>query len=113
MNEVQTRVIERAIRDLKALKCAYAVVTPDGKKFGDLKVVKPTKRRNDFASNGYRKAIKAMGIADVIELPIPDGVKPSKYHSVVSASACTLFGARNYGTAISSDRKFIEVIRMA
>jgi hypothetical protein len=45
MENMQSVAFKRAINVLNALKCQFAIITPEGEKFGELEVSKPTNIR--------------------------------------------------------------------
>ncbi len=45
MEHIQAVALKRAINTLTALKCQFIVITPEGEKFGELEVSKPTAAR--------------------------------------------------------------------
>jgi len=45
MEHMQQVAFKRALNALNALKCQFAIITPEGEKFGDLEVIKPTVKR--------------------------------------------------------------------
>lgn len=45
MEHMQQLAFKRALNTLNALKCEFAIITPEGEKFGDLEVFRPTVKR--------------------------------------------------------------------
>ena len=55
MENIQTVALKRAINTLNALNCQFAVITPEGEKFGELEVQAPTKERKSKYKAGELK----------------------------------------------------------
>ena len=75
MQEVQLKLLQRCIRDLNALGCAFAIVDSDGNKHGTLEVNEPkTKRDLIFKFGSIRKYIvpyiENLNVGEVAEIPI-------------------------------------------
>ena len=63
MEHMQSVAFKRAINVLNALKCQFAIITPEGEKFGELEVGKPTNTRKH--KNGELKTYVEQFVASV------------------------------------------------
>jgi hypothetical protein len=100
MKEIEIKEMQRAIKILTLLKLSYAIVTPDGEKFGDLNVheKKRTKRSpykwgelKDYSLN----YIKNMKVGDVVEIP-SNGYELNHLMNSASALAGRMWGKGTY-----------------
>ena len=55
MENIQTVALKRAINTLTALNCQFAVITPEGEKFGELEVQALVKQRKSKYKSGELK----------------------------------------------------------
>lgn len=118
MKDIQKRELNRAIDLIKALGCAYKVITPDGKEFGDLhvKALKNAKRAARKHPYGVVVAhvrqhldmTAQIGVVQVIECGELD-------NETVRSSICTAltaaWGKDTYTTATQPGK--VEVMRTA
>ena len=118
MKDIQKRELTRAIDLIKALGCAYKVITPTGESFGDLQVIEPktTKR-------GPRKHPYGVVVAHVrqhLDMKAPVGIVQEipcyeLDNETVRSSICTAltaaWGKDTYTTATQPGK--VEVMRIA
>ena len=108
------KVIEQAVRNLASAGCKFAVITPDGRKLGELNVDQPKKltrhRVNDFRVTGYRERVDAMQAGDV-EIFKVGTHNAEQYRGAISARATTKFGKGNATSTIVGDE--IQLLRLA
>jgi len=65
MENIQTVALKRAINTLTALNCQFAVLTPEGEKFGELEVDTSTKPRKNKYKQGELKGYVQTFLAPV------------------------------------------------
>jgi hypothetical protein len=65
MESIQTVALKRAINTLTALNCQFAVITPEGEKFGELEVEASTKPRKNKHKQGELKSYVETFLAPV------------------------------------------------
>lgn len=110
------KVIDQAVRNLRSAGCQFAVITPDGRKLGELAVDQPKKyagrrRIHNFAASGYIQQIEKMSVGDVLEFTAPADAKPEEFRKAIIATAVKLFGNGNATSHITGDK--IELMRLA
>jgi hypothetical protein len=116
MNDIEKNVLTRINGALGALKLKYAIVDSDGNVHGDLEVVVPRKRKASYYGHGvmsnYIKPHFAL-FPDNTSKTIPAGQYDVE---VVRGSVCNMatkmFGAGNYKTTLTADRKGVVITRL-
>lgn len=110
------KVIDQAVRNLRSAGCQFAVITPDGRKLGELTVDQPKKKRgahrrvNDFTATGYITKVRGMNVGDVLVFEA-GAFNPEAYRKTIIAAALTAFGKGNATSSIQGDK--IELLRLA
>lgn len=108
------KTIDQAVRNLAAVGCQFAIITPDGRQLGELALEtpkKPThKHVNDFASTGYIATIKAMQVGEVAVFE-SERFNAQCFRASIIATASKTFGSGN-ATSTLRDGK-IELLRLA
>ena len=112
MPAIQQRVINDAVRNLKAAGCQYAIILPSGEQIGELKVVVPAKRTrvNHFTQTGYLARVDAMKVGDV-EVFDAAGMDIQNYRSAISARGIRTFGKGSINTCIEGTN--IQIMRLS
>ena len=104
MKAIQKAALEKAIALLDASGSEYKIIGPDGKKYGDLKVVAKKKKAHfgygTFA-HLYRPIVDNIQVGQIAELPYSllesdDPKMKSGFRSSVSAYLSTKWGAGSY-----------------
>lgn len=116
MNDIEKKVLGNMENALKALKLKYAIIDSDGEVHGELEVVVPKKRRGSVYGHGVMSNyIKPYfnTFLDNTSKTIPAGQYDVE---IVRGSVCNmatkLFGAGNYKTTLTNDRKGVVVTRL-
>lgn len=108
------KVIDQAVRNLRSAGCQFAVITPDGRKLGELSVDQPKKvtrkRVNDFTVSGYMERVDAMQPGDV-EIFKVGMYNAEQFRGAISARAFTKFGKGNATSTIVGDE--VQLLRLA
>ena len=116
MKDIQKRELNRAIDLIKALGCAYKVITPDGKEFGDLhvKALKNAKR----AARKHPYGVVVAHVRQHLDMKAPVGIVQEipcyeLDNETVRSSICTAltaaWGKDTYTTATQPGK--VEVMR--
>lgn len=114
-------VIEQALVKLRATKCAFKVMLPNGKilehdshKFDPPKPEKKRARkfRNGELKGYYWAFVKDMSVGDVAEVPITEEFNGVVLQSAVSAQLGHEWGAGSYSTSVNKKRNTLEVLRL-
>lgn len=120
MNTIETKVFNRAVELLEAIGFTYAIKDREGEVHGNLKVespkpAKPKKREPIYPYGTLRAHLDAQGIGNIqvnTHKVISTGGMDAE---VVRRSICSYgsqhWGNKTYKTAITPDRKGIEVTR--
>lgn len=112
---LQKDTIARAILELTNLGCKFAVVDPEGNRFGDLVVVKQGNgtrtRRFKFSHTGYIERVNALkpGQSELFEAASLEEAEP--FRSSIASRAALAFGPGNTRTHVEGT--LIEVLRIA
>jgi hypothetical protein len=118
MKDIQRRELIRAIDLIKALGCAYKVITPDGEEFGDLQVIDPSGTKR--GPRKYPYGVVVSHVRKYLDMDAAIGVVqevPCGEFDVeaLRASVCNLltrvWGTDTYTTATQSGK--VEVMRTA
>ena len=116
MNDIEKNVLTKINCALGALKLKYAIVDSGGVVHGDLKVVVPKKRVASIY--GYGVMIKHIkphfaNFPDNTSKTIPAGQYDAE---IVRRSVCNMatkeFGAGNYKTTLTGDKKGVVITRL-
>jgi hypothetical protein len=119
MKDIQKRELTRAINLINALGCTYKIITPEGEKFGELRVVEPTVRTKR-AELRYPYGVLKRYVCDEMKMDLAIGevyeVKCGQFHAAtLRASICAHltknWGSKTYTTVAHKDR--IEILRTA
>lgn len=119
MEPVQKIALSKLLKSLGALGCKFAVVDPDGVKYGDLEVVDATqkgKRSPLKHPHGELKRYidtKLAGIAEGMVINVPK----DKFDLETLQSSCghymrLNFGSDSYMTTQSDDKTHVQVLRL-
>jgi len=118
MNQVEKDVLNKVTNVLQSLNLKFAIVDSDGNKHGDLNIeqVKKLKRRRSIYPLGELRA-HIMPHLTSIMINTTKNISVGKYQAEhvrasVSSYATQLWGAGNYKTRVSADKRYVEVTRM-
>ena len=118
MNQVEKDVLNKVTNVLQSLNLKFAIVDSDGNKHGDLNIAeqkKPKRRRSIYPLGEVRAQImpdmKSIMINTTKNIPV------GKYQAEVirgsaSSYATQLWGAGNYKTRVTADKRYVEVTRL-
>ena len=118
MNQVEKDVLNKVTNVLQSLNLKFAIVDSDGNKHGDLNIekAKKNKRRRSIYPLGEVRAQIMPHMATIMintTKNIPVGkYQPEVIRGSVSSYATQLWGAGNYKTKVSADKRHVEVTRM-
>lgn len=118
MNQVEKDVLVKVTSVLNSLNLKFAIVDSDGNKHGDLSLEKPKKpkrRRSIFPLGELRAHVMPYMTSTMINTTkqIPaDKYGAEVVRASVSSYATQLWGAGNYKTRVTSDKKHVELTRM-
>jgi hypothetical protein len=118
MNQVEKDVLNKVSNVLQSLNLKFAIIDSDGNKHGDLNVEKDKKvkrRRSIYPLGEVRAQIMPHMSSIMINTTknIPVGkYQPEVIRGSVSSYATQLWGAGNYKTKVSADKRYVEVTRM-
>ena len=118
MNQVEKDVLNKVTNVLQSLNIKFAIIDSDGNKHGDLNVEKDkkNKRRRSIYPLGELRAhimphITSIMINTTKNIPVGK-YQPEVIRGSVSSYATQLWGAGNYKTKVSADKRYVEVTRM-
>jgi hypothetical protein len=118
MNQVEKDVVTKVTAVLNSLNIKFAIIDSDGNKHGDLNVaqVKKAKRRRSIYPLGELRA-HIMPHLTSIMINTTKSIPVGKYQAEnvrasVSSYATHLWGAGNYKTRVTADKRYVEVTRM-
>jgi hypothetical protein len=124
LREVHKKAIDDAMSRLKAVGCAFKIVTPinseiihDPNKVLDKR--KQTVRRADLPysygdlKKHYMPYIENVSVGDVVEIPYDDGLPYFAIQSSLSAHLTNTWGKGSYTTTTNKKTKNLEVLRLA
>ena len=118
MNQVEKDVLNKVTNVLQSLNLKFAIVDSDGNKHGDLNIeqVKKVKRRRSIYPLGELRA-HIMPHLTSIMINTTKSIPVGKYQAEavrasVSSYSTQLWGAGNYKTRVSADKRYVEVTRM-
>jgi hypothetical protein len=118
MNQVEKDVLNKVSNVLQSLNLKFAIIDSDGNKHGDLNIEKdkkPKRRRSIYPLGEVRAQIMPHMSSIMINTTqnIPVGkYQPEVIRGSVSSYATQLWGAGNYKTKVSADKRHVEVTRM-
>ena len=118
MNQVEKDVLNKVSNVLQSLNLKFAIIDSDGNKHGDLNIEKdkkPKRRRSIYPLGEVRAQIMPHMSSIMINTTknIPVGkYQPEVIRGSVSSYATQLWGAGNYKTKVSADKRYVEVTRM-
>jgi hypothetical protein len=118
MNQVEKDVLNKVTNVLQSLNLKFAIVDSDGNKHGDLNIekAKKNKRRRSIYPLGEVRAqimphMSSIMINTTKNIPVGK-YQPEVIRGSVSSYATQLWGAGNYKTKVSADKRHVEVTRM-
>ena len=118
MNQVEKDVRNKVSNVLQSLNIKFAIIDSDGNKHGDLNVEKDkkNKRRRSIYPLGELRAhimphITSIMINTTKNIPVGK-YQPEIVRGSVSSYATQLWGAGNYKTRVTADKRNVEVTRM-
>jgi hypothetical protein len=118
MNQVEKDVLNKVSNVLQSLNIKFAIIDSDGNKHGDLNVEKDkkNKRRRSIYPLGELRAhimphITSIMINTTKNIPVGK-YQPEIVRGSVSSYATQLWGAGNYKTRVTADKRNVEVTRM-
>ena len=118
MNQVENNVLTKVTSVLNSLNLKFAIIDSDGNKHGDLNIEKDkkNKRRRSIYPLGELRAHIMPHLTNIMintTKNIPVGrYQPEIVRGSVSSYATHLWGAGNYKTRVTADKKHVEVTRM-
>lgn len=118
MNQVENNVLTKVTSVLNSLNLKFAIIDSDGNKHGDLNIaqVKKPKRRRSIYPLGELRAHIMPHITNIMintTKHIPVGkYQAENVRASVSSYSTQLWGAGNYRTKVSQDKRYVEVTRM-
>ena len=118
MNQVEKDVLNKVSNVLQSLNLKFAIIDSDGNKHGDLNIekVKKVKRRRSIYPLGEVRAqimphMSSIMINTTKNIPVGK-YQPEIVRGSVSSYATQLWGAGNYKTRVTADKRNVEVTRM-
>jgi hypothetical protein len=118
MNQVEKDVLNKVSNVLQSLNLKFAIIDSDGNKHGDLNIekAKKNKRRRSIYPLGEVRAqimphMSSIMINTTKNIPVGK-YQPEVIRGSVSSYATQLWGAGNYKTKVSADKRHVEVTRM-
>jgi len=118
MNQVEKDVLNKVSNVLQSLNLKFAIIDSDGNKHGDLNIekAKKVKRRRSIYPLGEVRAqimphMSSIMINTTKNIPVGK-YQPEVIRGSVSSYATQLWGAGNYKTKVSQDKRYVEVTRM-
>jgi hypothetical protein len=118
MNQVEKDVLNKVSNVLQSLNLKFAIIDSDGNKHGDLNIEKEkkVKRRRSIYPLGELRAhimphLSSIMINTTKNIPVGK-YQPEIVRGSVSSYSTQLWGAGNYKTKVSADKRYVEVTRM-
>jgi len=112
ISTIEDVAINKAVQILQNMKCQFAIITPNGKKMGNLEVNDSKKRPLKYAmgtlKNYYFPYVKDIGIGNSVLIPNGE-FEPEHLQSSLSAWCSTNWGKGTYATRIID--RGVEVVR--
>ena len=124
MREVHKKALDDAIARLKAVDCAFKILTPVGDEIiHDPKHLLEKRKHKVDRSNlpyaygdlkrHYMPYIQNVKVGDVVEIPYTDTLPYAAIQSSLSAHLTDVWGKGNYTTTTNKNTKMLEVLRLA
>lgn len=106
MEDLQKKVLERALSMLSALKCEFAIITPEGEKFGALVVTAPkAEGKRTFSGIKYKPLYQ--GLVEKItpdgelhKFTVPDEVPVEGFRAALCGYCSSHWGKETYSTQV-------------
>ena len=118
MNQVENNVLAKVTNVLNSLNLKFAIIDSDGNKHGDLNIeqVKKLKRRRSIYPLGEVRAqlmphMSSMMINTTKNIPVGN-YQAEVIRGSASSYATQLWGAGNYKTRVTADKRYVEVTRL-
>ncbi len=113
MEKIKLATLNRVLTMLDAIGAQYAIISPDGTRFGDLKLA-DEKPGYNFAELGayVKQQFTPVEVGDVLIIPV-DKFDVDKLQSAITSHACKIAGKGSYTTCRSKDKTQIEILRLA
>lgn len=124
--DIITRTLDQAVKLLNGVRAKYIIVMPDGevREFGGLVLEKekplvPVKKRKALTlpigtyKNHVSTYIKNMSVADVVVVPVKEGMNIDSVQSSVCDFAGRLWGNGSVTSGRNTRRDAIEVLRLS
>ena len=118
MNQVENSVLNKVTAVLNSLNLKFAIIDSDGNKHGELNIeqVKKLKRRRSIYPLGELRA-HIMPHMQNMMVNTSKQIPAGKYSAEIvrgsaSSYATQLWGASNYKTRVTADKRYVEVTRM-
>lgn len=113
---IKNDAFNKAIAILDALGCTYAVIDPDGKQIGNLKVAAEKRAYKSgkpygYVSNYIRTHCPALKVGEAINVPV-DTMDIAVFQRILSGYITKHYGAGTHMTAINRAKNLIEVLRI-
>jgi hypothetical protein len=116
IDSIQEVAINKAIQILVNMKCEFAVITPTGKKFGNLEVSEQNKRNLKYPmgtlKNYYHPYLKDLEVGAATFIPVGE-FSADQLQSSLSAWCSTNWGKGTYATRTTERQSGlgVEVVR--
>jgi hypothetical protein len=120
MQDVQSKLLQRCIRDLGILGCMFAIIDADGQRHGTLEIKKikqPKQPRRKLAfpfgavSKYNEQFIKDLKVGDVSQIPINE-FGHLRIQACVSGWFCRTHGVGSHTSTYNKEKNILEVMRL-
>ena len=115
MNQIEQNVLTKVTNVLHNLGLKYAIVDSDGNKHGDLEVVTKKKRVRSVHPVGELRDHVLPYMKNLLvntSVMVPHGkFAVERVRSSISSHGTKMWGAGNYTTQVTADKKFVKVTR--
>lgn len=117
MDDMKSKVLQKALGMLAVLNCKYAVVDTDGVKYGELEIVEPKGPRTRKASGInyhalYYPILKDVQPSDtIVEIQIPKGIDKESMRGAICAWCTQHWGKDTYQSQTVGDK--VHIMRYA
>lgn len=119
MEQVKELVMKRALANLSAIGCTYAIIDSDGVKHGSLELASKRGHTRCAPIYGmgtlkkyYAPFIEQMPIGTVVSIP-PDKFTAEKIRGAICSELFRMYGKGNYTTTVNRKTNCVEVLRTA